>query len=120
MRFDVLLADAENDFHNAKPAPDIPLAGYPAYYTQLLTRAEEEKAAVLDLQGIGSQGIPSKDFQYMGTIEQTVMEFLKVHRFPETVRILCRDEKELTAYMAVYNFWYAENKASRLNNGKWD
>jgi len=120
MRFEVLLSENENDFRNAAAIPECPLTDFPSYYGQLLTKAEAEKTELLELQGIGSLGIPSKDFQYMGTIEQTVMEFLRNHEYPRAVRILCRDPRELTAYMAVYNFWYAEDKASRLNNGKWD
>ena len=55
-----------------------------------------------------------------GEIEQAILDHLKEHDYPKEVRIVCDNEDVAKEYRVVYNFWFAESKAARLNDGTWD
>lgn len=119
MRFEVIAA-TEEDYAKALPKPECPVTEYSSFYEDLLLKAAREGIHQLDLQGVGLRSKPSENFQYMGMAEQSIMRFLREHGLPEKVRMLCVNDEELKQHMVVYNFYFAGEKSTRQNDGRWD
>lgn len=118
MRLDVLVGTTE-EFENALAAPQSG-EDAAAYYGKLLDDAADKKTDCLDLKSVAPLEKQSDNFAVMGTIERTILDFLKDHEYPKAVRIVCNDEDTARTYKVVYNFWFAESKAERLNGEGWD
>lgn len=59
-------------------------------------------------------------FQAITVIYKTMKEFQASHNCPSDIRIICSDDDILNLYMVVWNLYYAEDKARRMNDGRWD
>ena len=90
------------------------------YYFSKLEEAGAAKTERLDFQSASPGEKASDNFALYGEIERAILDYLKEHDYPKEVRIVCDDEDVAKEYRVVYNFWFAETKAARLNDGTWD
>lgn len=79
-----------------------------------------EQAAALGCRTIDLQAVPAKtcDAQlfHVATITfRGIRQFLKRHPEIQRVRVLCPEEEMVKRYSQAYNWWFATNKADRLN-----
>lgn len=63
---------------------------------------------------------PSQNFVNINAQLDSIMAHLKSGRSPEKICILCPNDETMKEYMVVYNFYYAESKADRMNDDRWD
>ena len=118
MRLDVItgtLQEYEAALAHPKECADIR-----TYYFSKLEEAGAAKTERLDFQSASPGEKASDNFALYGEIERAILDYLKEHDYPKEVRIVCDDEDVAKEYRVVYNFWFAETKAARLNDGTWD
>ena len=89
-------------------------------YQKTLIQAEQSRAELVCFESIPFAEKKSTNFQNILILERTIMEFLRAHDYPRTVRILCENEDASELYKVVYNFYFPATKADRLADGKWD
>lgn len=87
-----------------------------AYYTSILQEASDRQVESISLQGLPLQEKNSANFQSMGIMEKTIVEFLRTHEFPRKVIIFTGCEEASAMYRVVYNFWYASEKPDRMED----
>lgn len=63
---------------------------------------------------------PSENFVKINAQLSLIMDHLRSDSFPESICILCPDDETMKEYMVVFNFYYAESKADRMNDDRWD
>ena len=51
---------------------------------------------------------------------RTMLTFMDTHPYPEQIRIVCDSEETARLYKVIYNFWFAEEKAERMDDDSWD
>ncbi len=85
-----------------------------------LETAEQKGVSVLLFPSIPPAEKNSVMFQAISILYKTMRDFQRTHSLPEEIRIICEDDAIFELYMAVWNLYYAENKTSRMNDGRWD
>lgn len=118
MRLDVICGTPQ-EYEAALPHPK-ECDDIRSHYLTQLEEAGAAKAERLDFQSAPPGEKTSDNFALYGEIEQAILDYLKEHDFPKEVRIVCDNEDVAKEYRVVYNFWFAESKAARLNDGTWD
>ncbi|MBE6046504.1 MAG: hypothetical protein E7221_07360 [Clostridiales bacterium] len=93
---------------------------YVEFCETALQKAYAEAADVFSLQSIAPLEKQSDNFSVIGDILRALLTFMDTHNHPETVRIICDNEETARLYKIIYNFWFAENKAERLDDNSWD
>lgn len=88
--------------------------------TDALENAYKEQVNVLLFPSIPYAEQNSLMFQAISIQYKAMREFQDSHPYPKEIRILCKDDRVLNMYMVVWNLYYAEDKASRMNDGRWD
>ena len=88
--------------------------------TGALEEACNEQVDILLFPSIPYADQNSVMFQAVSVQYKAMREFQASHPYPEEIRILCKDDRVLNMYMVVWNLYYAEDKASRMNDGRWD
>lgn len=101
------------------PAPQ-DMACLKPLYEAALTAAEEAGAETAYFPPIPAADLNSTMFQAITLIYQTMRKFQASHTNPRRICILCDDDRVLQLYMVVWNLYYAEDKADRMNDGRWD
>lgn len=121
MKLEVITGTSE-EFAAAAAQPDCErsMAGYKAYVAEKLSEAESAGIRTACLQSIPMAEKASDNFAAIGWVEQAVKEFQAEHELPETVRIVCDSDETAMQYKVVYNMFYADSKATRLQDDKWD
>ncbi len=59
-------------------------------------------------------------FQAINVLYKTMRDFQDSHSYPQEILIYCEDDRVLNLYMVVWNMYYAADKPSRMNDGRWD
>ena len=59
-------------------------------------------------------------FQAINVLYRTMRDFQDSHSYPQEILIYCEDDRVLNLYMVVWNMYYAADKPSRMNDGRWD
>lgn len=95
-------------------------ADIPSYYQGYLFAAQEASESLLCFQSIELTGRHSDDFVRITDIERTILGFLEEHSHPQTVRIICDSDENSRLYKVVYNYWFATDKPSRMEDDSWD
>ena len=62
----------------------------------------------------------SQSFVKINAQLSLIMDHLNSGSFPEKICIVCPDDETMKEYMVVFNFYYAESKADRMNDDRWD
>ncbi|MBQ6621837.1 MAG: hypothetical protein IJH75_03295 [Mogibacterium sp.] len=121
MNMEVFVVGAE-EFASAiaRPAGEATMENYKGYMHRMLEDAAMKQMETVCFQSLELDARTSVNFQNISWIEQAIREHQQVSEYPKTVCIVCSDEKTADQYRVVYNFYFAESKASRLNDGKWD
>lgn len=101
------------------PAPQ-DMACLKPLYEAALAAAEKAGAETAYFPPIPAADLNSTMFQAITLIYQTMREFQASHANPRQICILCNDDRVLQLYMVVWNLYYAEDKAGRMNDGRWD
>lgn len=91
-----------------------------AHYTQVLQEACDSQTDILHLQGLPLLEKNSDNFQSMGNMERAIVTFLNTHKYPKEVEIIADCDEAATMYRVVYNFWFATEKATRMEDSSWD
>ena len=91
-----------------------------AHYTKILQEACNNQTGTLYLQGLPLLEKNSDNFQAMGNMERAIVTFLNNHEYPKQVEIITDSEEAATMYRVVYNFWFATEKAVRMEDSSWD
>ena len=89
-------------------------------YRSALEQAAEQQISTLLFPSIPPAELNSTMFQAISIIYKAIIDFQSSHRCPEEIRIFCEDDRILQLYMVVWNLYYAEDKSSRMNDGRWD
>lgn len=89
-------------------------------YQSALEKAAGQKISTLLFPSIPPAEQNSAMFQAISIVYKTMREFQAANPYPEEIRIYCEDDRTLQLYMVVWNLYYAEDKASRMNDGRWD
>lgn len=85
-----------------------------------LEKAEQEGVSVVLFPSIPPAEKNSAMFQAISILYKTMRDFQRTHSLPEEIRIFCENDAIFELYMAVWNLYYAEDKLSRMNDGRWD
>ena len=110
----------KEQFNHAIPYATCATTALEEHYTQILQDACDKQTDTLYLQGLPLQEKNSDNFQAMGNMERSIVEFFKKHDFPENVEIITDCEEATTMYKVVYNFWFAQEKSARMEDDSWD
>lgn len=89
-------------------------------YQNALQEADEKQASTLVFPSLPLADPASRMFQVINTLYKTMRDFQDTHKYPEEIRIYCEDDRILNLYMVVWNMYYAADKPSRMNDGRWD
>ena len=110
------------EFEAAIPYPEgeITMTGYTEYMNEKLSDAEAVKAETVSFRSLPMTDKVSDYFMRAGWIEKAIHDFQVDHEYPKFVTIVCDSDKAAEQYKVVYNFYYADSKANRLNDDKWD
>lgn len=121
MKLEVVTGTPEQ-FVTSVPAPECEriMAGYKAYVAGKLSEAEAAGIRTVCMQSIPMAEEASDNFAAIGWIEQAIKEFQAEHDLPEIVRIVCDSDETAMQYKVVYNMFYADSKAMRLQDDRWD
>lgn len=116
MRIEVISNNPEA-FAAAIPRPEgeATKQNYGGYVTAKLEEAAAAKLEVLDFQGLPEAGKNSEMFQNISFVEDAIVTHFKSNDYPEKVRIICDSEVMDNMYRVVYNFYFADTKAARLD-----
>lgn len=98
-----------------RPTGEASKVNYGGYVTDKLEEAAAAKVEAIDFQGLPEGGKNSEMFQNVSFIEDAIVEHLKVNAYPKKVRIICDSENMDNMYRVVFNFYYADTKAARLD-----
>lgn len=101
------------------PAPEEMLQLKPLY-EEALAKAASVGAETAFFPSIPIADLNSTMFQAISIIYKTMREFQASHDCPDDIQIICDDDQVLKLYMVVWNLYYAEDKAGRMNDGRWD
>lgn len=110
----------KEQFEHAEPYASCPGEAIQNYYTNILQDACDKQTETVHLQGLPLTEKNSDNFQAMGSMEKAIVEFLRTHEYPRNVEILTDCEEAATMYRIVYNFWFAQEKSSRMADEHWD
>lgn len=83
-------------------------------YRRSLELAEEHGMETVDFSSISTGVFGYPVAQAAVIAEKAIMEHLRSHTLPRRVRIVCHSERTAQVYRQIYNFWYAESKADRM------
>lgn len=89
-------------------------------YIAAMQEAEAAGAEVVNFPAVPGAPEPSAVFQACSVTYAALKSYMEEHERPERVRIYCADDEVFRLYMVVWNMYYAENKAKRMNDGRWD
>lgn len=109
-----ITAGTKEQFNHAIPYATCAATALADYYTPILQDACDKEIGTLYLQGLPLQGKNSDSFQAMGNMERAIVNFFKNHEFPKKVEIITETEEASAMYKVVYNFWFAQEKSTRL------
>lgn len=85
-----------------------------------LEQACDNQVSILDIPPIPSDKKTSTMFQAISLLYKTMRSFQSDHAYPKEIHIHCQDDHLTELYMMVWNLYYAEDKNSRMNDGRWD
>lgn len=114
-----IMIGTKKEWDAALPRPEAG-ADIPSYYQKSLLAAEDSRQELLCFQSVAPAGRQSDDFALIGDIERTILTHMKEHTCPRTVRIICDNDDTARLYKVVYNFWFAADKPSRMDDDEWD
>ena len=85
-----------------------------------LEDAEVKQASTLIFPALPLAKQNSLMFQAINILYKTMRDFQDSHSYPQEILIYCEDDRVLNLYMVVWNMYYAADKPSRMNDGRWD
>ena len=91
-----------------------------SYYVDKLQSAESESKSTISFRSAAPQQSQSDHFSLIGEIERTILSYMAEHDCPQDVVIVCDSDDTARLYKVVYNFWFAEDKPSRMDDNSWD
>ncbi|MBQ6376416.1 MAG: hypothetical protein IJJ52_02140 [Lachnospiraceae bacterium] len=121
MGIEVAVGTEENLKNAAGKMPDFrTMEEAAAYIRGFLDSAKKkgEEPAVLYYTAPG--GKPSEQFSSINRFEKPIVEYLRTHDAPKTVRIVCDSEETARFCKVVYNMYYADSKEERIEDAQWD
>lgn len=119
MRINITTGTKEQ-FSQAVSRASCPAKDLEAHYTKILQEACNNQTGTLYLQGLPLLEKNSDNFQAMGNMERAIVTFLNTHKYPKEVEIIADCDEAATMYRVVYNFWFATEKATRMEDSSWD
>lgn len=69
----------------------------------------------MDLQAIPAERCDAQMIHVATITFRAIRQFLKAHPEVQRVRVLCPEDEMVKRYSQAYNWWFATNKADRLN-----
>jgi len=115
MRLEVLTGTAE-EFEHAIVCP----CGDVTRLDSILQKKSTEQVSVVSFQSVVPSEKQSDNFSIIGDIMRAMLTFMDTHTYPEKIRIVCDSEETARLYKVIYNFWFAEEKAERMDDDSWD
>ena len=115
MRLEVLTGTAE-EFEHAIVCP----CGDVTRLDSILQKISTEQVSVASFQSVVPSEKQSDNFSIIGDIMRAMFTFMDTHLYPEQIRIVCDSEETARLYKVIYNFWFAEEKAERMDDDSWD
>jgi len=115
MRLEVLTGTAE-EFEHAIVCP----CGDVTRLDSILQKISTEQVSVASFQSVVPSEKQSDNFSIIGDIMRAMLTFMDTHTYPEKIRIVCDSEETARLYKVIYNFWFAEEKAERMDDDSWD
>ena len=119
MRINITTGTKEQ-FSQAVSRASCPAKDLEAHYTKILQEACDSQTDILHLQGLPLLEKNSDNFQSMGNMERAIVTFLNTHKYPKEVEIIADCDEAATMYRVVYNFWFATEKGTRMEDSSWD
>lgn len=98
-----------------RPTGEATRSNFGGYVTAKLEEATAAKVEILDFQGLPESGKNSEMFQNINFVEEALVNHLMANEYPKKVRIICDSETMDNMYRVVFNFYYADTKAARLD-----
>lgn len=98
-----------------RPTGEATKVNFGGYVTAKLEEATAAKVEILDFQGLPESGKNSEMFQNINFVEEALVNHLMANEYPKKVRIICDSETMDNMYRVVFNFYYADTKAARLD-----
>jgi hypothetical protein len=89
-------------------------------YLEDMRAADLTGETIVNFPGIPNAPQPSLVFQACSVVYAALNHYMEEHDRPSRVRIFCDDEGVRKMYMVVWNLYYATDKDSRMNDGRWD
>lgn len=86
----------------------------------ILQKKSTEQVSVASFQSVVPSEKQSDNFSIIGDIMRAMFTFMDMHPYPEQIRIVCDSEETARLYKVIYNFWFAEEKAERMDDDSWD
>jgi len=114
MRLEVLTG-TKDEFEGAAVCP-----GDLTVLDGILQKKNTEQAAVLSFQAVVPSETQSENFSVIGDLMRTMLAFMDTHPYPLQIRFVCDSEETARLYKVIYNFWFAEEKAERMDDDSWD
>ena len=96
------------------------IAELPAPEHMNVEDAEVKQASTLIFPALPLAKQNSLMFQAINILYKTMRDFQDSHSYPQEILIYCEDDRVLNLYMVVWNMYYAADKPSRMNDGRWD
>ncbi len=121
MGIEVAVGTEESLKNAAEKMPDFrTMEEAAAYILGFLDSAKEKGEDTAVLYYTAPSGKPSDQFSSINRFEKPIVEYLRTHDAPETVRIVCDSEDTARLCKVVYNMYYADSKKARIDDDQWD
>ena len=101
------------------PEPDR-MAELSQAYQKALEDADAKQISTLVFPSLPLAKQASRIFPAINALYKLMRDFQDSHAHPEEILICCEDDQVLNLYMVVWNMYYAADKPSRMNDGRWD
>ena len=89
-------------------------------YQKALEDADAKQISTLVFPSLPLAKQASRMFPAINALYKLMRDFQDSHAHPEEILICCEDDQVLNLYMVVWNMYYAADKPSRMNDGRWD
>ena len=101
------------------PEPDR-MAELSQAYQKALEDADAKQISTLVFPSLPLAKQASRMFPAINALYKLMRDFQDSHAHPEEILTCCEDAQVLNLYIVVWNMYYAADKPSRMNDGRWD